>query len=987
MDPSSCNIDTSKMPITALPETTIRLLGSAAAISTPVDVIKELLGNSLDAEATSVEILVSANLVDSIQVRDNGHGIQAGDYNSLGRMGHTSKLTSFEELQTVGGNTLGFRGQALASANSLGRVTVVTRCIGDPMAVKLTLCAGIGGVESQQRVPAPAGTTVTVAGLFKSIPVREQVAEREAQKNLAKAKNLLHSHALARPMTRFSLKVLGGDVKQTWSYSPRPDACVREAVVQIFGTGVMSECLLKNVTTDAFSCNEKNARDVPRMSIEAVLPKPDADLSKLSKGSFFSIDSRPVSTSHGTMKKLLSNFKIHFKKPFGADAGDKRLSDLFICVNVKCSPGTYDPNVEPSKSQVLFADESQLVDLFEELCSKTYQSRQTVNAFATIEKGALTRRTQTRTPPPSSDGPQDFTELPLPHHEPSQGTYVRQSGTPEARSPNAVLRDSSGAGVVPSHQVGRRHGAPETQLTGHLQSPQPPTDLSNHTETEEGFPRNSMRLVERLADATHEPRASMKQLPTPGQDGAAQRPSSPSRTRGLHPAKGTVPDKTNRFYRKGRKRGFVVNMSADPDLSSDEEVETCGSGSYDLQEEISPPEAPCYNSKEARNPWTIARMTAPARQIATADTAADSSGRHLVHAEDPHALSVPAEPFGEELPILRPQRGAPRDLDTPRVMRFANAHMGRLQAPDVRYPGPPTSGSPQNTFRVVAHDLPQSPSRTERSTERRRLPDFRPGSNILEEIVDPGGLVQTSLSFDEPGEPEHNRTAQTQLHIDDVPTRRNPPYRKRRRVKKRDQGYAPRDACTSSEREDYPVEPGNGNRTANVSMRDYGFESSHSPSLTSINLGDSHADHLLTAKQPGRGYTETNNFNGDSRKYLITRQRSEAAHRRKGRQCIKRTKTDKLPLETIPSGDGTKHLVLNLNHETVGTCNAPKRSPSLAAYREEMRFGSSMSLEDVDDIQSRLQTVLAIWIEKTFGEKADIEFDLREAVKGIHMAA
>ncbi|KKY36806.1 putative dna mismatch repair [Diaporthe ampelina] len=267
MDPSSCNIETSKMPITALPETTVRLLGSAAAISTPVDVIKELLGNSLDAEATSVEILVSANLVDSIQVRDNGHGIQAGDYNSLGRMGHTSKLTSFEELQTVGGNTLGFRGQALASANSLGRVTVVTR----------------------------------------------------------------------------------------------------EAVVQIFGTGVMSECLLKNVTTDAFSCNEKNARDVPRMSIEAVLPKPDADLSKLSKGSFFSIDSRPVSTSHGTMKKLLSNFKIHFKKPFGADAGDKRLSDLFICVNVKCSPGTYDPNVEPSKSQVLFADESQLVDLFEEL--------------------------------------------------------------------------------------------------------------------------------------------------------------------------------------------------------------------------------------------------------------------------------------------------------------------------------------------------------------------------------------------------------------------------------------------------------------------------------------------------------------------------------------------------------------------------------------------------------------------------------------------
>lgn len=88
--------------ITALPETTVRLLGSAAAITTPVDVIKELLDNALDAEATSVDVLVSANLIGSIQVRDNGHGIQADDYDSLGRMGHTSKLTSFEELKTFG---------------------------------------------------------------------------------------------------------------------------------------------------------------------------------------------------------------------------------------------------------------------------------------------------------------------------------------------------------------------------------------------------------------------------------------------------------------------------------------------------------------------------------------------------------------------------------------------------------------------------------------------------------------------------------------------------------------------------------------------------------------------------------------------------------------------------------------------------------------------------------------------------------------------
>lgn len=976
------------MPITALPETTVRLLGSAAAISTPVDVIKELLDNALDAEATSVEILVSANLVDSIQVRDNGHGIQADDYNSLGRVGHTSKLTSFEELENLGGKTLGFRGQALASANSLGPVTVVTRCIGDPTAMKLTLCTGVGGIDSQQRISAPVGTTVTVTALFKTIPVRRQVAEKEAHKNLAKAKHLLHAYALARPTTRLSLKVLGGDIKQTWSYCPCPDASVREAVVQVFGAGVMSECVLKTVTTDTDSRIEQNTGDGSRITIEAVLPKPDADLSKLSKGSFFSVDGRPVTTSRGTMKKLLSNFRLRFKNSSGVGAEDRRLSDLFACVSVKCSPGTYDPNVEPSKSQVLFADESQLVGLFEELCSKACQGRQTMDAFVTIEKRPLTRRTQTRTPPPSSDGPQDFIQPPVPHlDEPSQNTYVRQSGTPEVRSPNAVLLGSSDTSVVLSQHVDSRHPAPETRLAEHLHPPQSSTDSSSCEAMEQSFPRGSFPRIDPPVNVTHNTEASMEELSNPGQNVVSQQPYSPLRARGLQAAKDNVSDQVDRYYRQNPKPRFIVNMSADPDLSSEDEAETCASGSYNLQETIPSPEEPCHNSKEALNPWIIARMTAPARQTAADDTSTDSAGPSLARTEESHALPITAESFGEELPILGPQRGAPRDLDTPRVMRFTNTHMGHLQATDARSPDPSASGCPQGDTREAAHDLPQSPSHTRRSVERHRLPDFRPHGNILEKNIDPDGLMQTTLSFDDTRQPRHSQKAQTQLHINDVPTRKNPPFRKSKRVKKRDQGYAPQDASTGSERADYSVESRNSNRTANVSVRDYGFGSSHSPRLDRMDIEDSHFDHVPTVKQQDRGTNETNNFDGDPRKYLIRRQRSEAAHRRKGRQSIKRTKTDRLPLEKVPSGDGTKQLVLNLDQETTETCNAARRTASLAAYHEGMRFGELMSLEDVDEIQSRLQTVFTSWTERTLGKRVDIELDLRKAVKGTQMAA
>lgn len=291
-----------KMPIIPLPEETVRLLGSTSVITTPVGLVKELLENAIDAGATSIDILVSQNTVDRIEVRDNGNGIHPDDYDFLGRPGHTSKLTSFEELRTIVATTLGFRGQALASANSMGNVTVTTRTLQDPTAVRLEIRHGIGGVENQERTSAPVGTTVAATALFSRLPVRQQVVLREAQKSIANTKHLLHAYALARPQTRLFFKVMGNS-KQSWSYSPRPQAAVKEAVVQVFGTAVMSQCLLQTLATEV-GIEGHAFNDGPDLIIEAVLPKPNADLSKLSKGPFLSIDSRPITTLRGTGKNL-----------------------------------------------------------------------------------------------------------------------------------------------------------------------------------------------------------------------------------------------------------------------------------------------------------------------------------------------------------------------------------------------------------------------------------------------------------------------------------------------------------------------------------------------------------------------------------------------------------------------------------------------------------------------------------------------------------
>lgn len=116
------------MPITALPPTTVRAIGSTSVISDPCSVVKELLDNSLDASATSISIEISSNAIDVIQVKDNGHGIPSGDHALVCKRTFTSKIQTVEDLRTLGGKSLGFRGEALASAAEVsGGVTITTR--------------------------------------------------------------------------------------------------------------------------------------------------------------------------------------------------------------------------------------------------------------------------------------------------------------------------------------------------------------------------------------------------------------------------------------------------------------------------------------------------------------------------------------------------------------------------------------------------------------------------------------------------------------------------------------------------------------------------------------------------------------------------------------------------------------------------------------------------------------------------------------------
>ncbi|KAK4128306.1 hypothetical protein N657DRAFT_629433 [Parathielavia appendiculata] len=366
------------MPISALPEGTVRRLGSTLAITSAVLLLKELLDNAIDAGATSVDVLVSSNTVDKIEVRDNGHGINPTDFDCLGRPGHTSKLRSFDELGTLGGATLGFRGAALASANALADISITTRVSTEHVATVVSLAKG-GGVGAQRRVGAPIGTTVSVTGLFSHLPVRLQLAVKEAPRSLVKIKGLLQSYALTRPGLRLRLTVLKAP-NLSWSYAPAPNVGVKEAAMQLFGAELAAQCTFRTFPSDKTPDNTGLSRSQPNLqhsaeqgpTFEALLPNPEAGPQKLAKGGFLSVDSRPISSTRGTGKRLLFIFKKHLGDHFTRARPGETLRDPFIVLNIRCPPGSYDVNVEPAKEDILFKEEQRVTDLFESFLSVFY---------------------------------------------------------------------------------------------------------------------------------------------------------------------------------------------------------------------------------------------------------------------------------------------------------------------------------------------------------------------------------------------------------------------------------------------------------------------------------------------------------------------------------------------------------------------------------------------------------------------------------------
>lgn len=225
------------MPIRILPPILANQIAAGEVVERPSSVVKELVENSLDAGADRVEIDIDKGGAKLIRIRDNGSGVAKGELVLALSRHATSKVATLDDLEGI--NSLGFRGEALASISSVSRLTFTSRTAEQAEAWQ----AQAEGREMSVTVkPAahPVGTTVEVVDLFFNTPARRKFMRSE-KTEFAHIDELVRRIALSRFDATLILRHNGKVVRQYKAANTVPEQERRLAAV--CGTPFMHHAL------------------------------------------------------------------------------------------------------------------------------------------------------------------------------------------------------------------------------------------------------------------------------------------------------------------------------------------------------------------------------------------------------------------------------------------------------------------------------------------------------------------------------------------------------------------------------------------------------------------------------------------------------------------------------------------------------------------------------------------------------------------------
>jgi DNA mismatch repair protein MutL len=310
--------------IQLLPDHVANQIAAGEVVQRPASVVKELLENAIDADATLIKLIIKDAGKTLIQVIDNGNGMSATDARLSFERHATSKIRTADDLFSL--HTKGFRGEALASIAAIAHVELKTKQEKDELGTQITIEGS--DLTSQNVVVTPKGTSISVKHLFFNIPARRNFLKS----NTVETRHIIdefHRVALTHPTIAFSMYHNGSEVFHL------PESKVRQRIVNIFGGKTNEKLVPVEETTEV-------------LTISGFVGKPQ--FSKKSRSEqFFFVNNRFI-------KSAYLNHAIN--AAYEGLLRDGNQPAYFL--NLSVDPKSIDINIHPTKTEIKFDDEHTL---------------------------------------------------------------------------------------------------------------------------------------------------------------------------------------------------------------------------------------------------------------------------------------------------------------------------------------------------------------------------------------------------------------------------------------------------------------------------------------------------------------------------------------------------------------------------------------------------------------------------------------------------
>ena len=309
-------------------------IAAGEVVERPSSVVKELVENSIDAGSTNIKVIIKEFGIQQIRIIDNGSGISNDDLARAFLRHATSKISADYDLFHI--ETLGFRGEALASISSVSKVTIKS-CAGEAQGKMLVLEGG--KVVSEEYYAPIKGTDLSVENLFYNTPARLKYL-RNPHTEQANITNIIHKFALSYPNVAFELHVDGKITFKTYG-----DGDVHKILSKIYNMGVARNMI-------EFSGNNDDYRVFGYISV------PEETRASKNYINIF-INGRYIK-NYGIQNAIIDAY------------GTLLMINRYpLCViNIEMDPILLDVNVHPTKQEVRLSKEAELIRLIKEVIAE-----------------------------------------------------------------------------------------------------------------------------------------------------------------------------------------------------------------------------------------------------------------------------------------------------------------------------------------------------------------------------------------------------------------------------------------------------------------------------------------------------------------------------------------------------------------------------------------------------------------------------------------